>query len=67
MVDFSKVEFINNPNGSATIIFDLDDFALKELESLLGEGRDSQNFQSKFEDFVTCALTNYISAKSDPK
>lgn len=67
MVDFSKVELIDNPNGSTTIIFDLDDCTIKELESLLGEERDSQNFQSKFEDFVNRALTNYISAKSEPK
>lgn len=67
MVDFSKVEFIDNSNGGATIIFDLDDPTLMELESIFGENRDSQDFQLKFENFVICALTNYLSIKGESK
>lgn len=65
MIDFSKLEIIENPNGGATLIFDLEDPTLKELELILDESRDSNSFQEKFQNFVICALTSYLSIRNN--
>jgi len=60
MADFSNIEIIDNPDGGATIIFDLDDETIKELETALGVSRDSPKFVSSFQSFVEEGLRSYL-------
>ena len=60
VADFSNIEIIDNPDGGATIIFDLDDETIKELETALGVSRDSPKFASSFQSFVEEGLRSYL-------
>ena len=60
MADFSNIEIIDNPDGGATIIFDLDDETIKELETALGISRGSPEFASSFQSFVEEGLRSYL-------
>lgn len=60
MADFSQIEVIDNPDGGATIIFDLDHKTIKELEDALGVTYTSPDFIGRFQTFVEASLNSYI-------
>lgn len=60
MADFSNIEIIDNPDGGATIIFDLDDKTIKELENALGVSCNSPEFSLSFQAFVEESLRSYL-------
>ena len=63
MADFSKVEVVNTADGGATLIFDLDDETIKELESALGIPHTSPDFAGRFQAFVEAGLHTHLSIK----
>ena len=63
MADFSKVEVVDAADGGATLIFDLDNETIKELEDVLGIPHTSPGFAGRFQDFVEAGLHTYLSIK----
>ena len=63
MADFSKVEVVDAADGGATLIFDLDDETIKELEDALGISYTSPDFVGCFQSFVEAGLHAYLSLK----
>jgi len=63
MADFSKVEVVNAADGGATLIFDLDDQTIGELENALGIPYTSPLFTEHFQAFVEAGLNLYLSQR----
>lgn len=63
MADFSQIEVVDAADGGATIIFDLDDQTIKELEDALGIPYTSPHFAGRFQAFVEAGLNAYITLK----
>ena len=63
MADFSKVEVVDAADGGATLIFDLDDETIKELENALGIPHTSPDFAGRFQAFVEAGLHSYLALK----
>jgi hypothetical protein len=63
MPDFSKVEVVDAADGGATLIFDLDDQTIKELENALGIPYTSPDFSGSFQAFVEAGLNAYLTLK----
>lgn len=63
MADFSNVEVIDAADGGATLIFDLDDKTIKELEYVIGIHHTSPDFAGCFQAFVEAGLRSYLSLK----
>jgi hypothetical protein len=63
MADFSKVEVVNTADGGATLIFDLDDETIKELEDAIGIPHTSPDFAGRFQAFVEAGLHAYLMLK----
>lgn len=63
MADFSKVEVVDAADGGATLIFDLDDQTIKELEDALGIPHASPDFAGRFQAFVEAGLHSYLSVR----
>jgi len=58
---FKTMEVLNNPDGTATILFDLDEKEIELMESLLGVKSDNKiEFEEKFDNFVNTAITSYL-------
>jgi hypothetical protein len=60
MVDFSNMEIIEGGDGHTTIIFDLSDETLKELEDVLKTEHTSTLFSEKFQIFFEEAIRHYL-------
>lgn len=65
MADFSNIEVIDNPDGGATIIFDLDNETIKELEDALGISYNSPQFLTSFQSFVEESLKFFVMKNKD--
>jgi len=63
MADFSKIEVVEAADGGATLIFDLDDETIEELENALGIPHTSPLFTNHFQAFVEAGLNLYLSQK----
>lgn len=63
MADFSKVEVVDAADGGATLIFDLDDKTIKELEDAIEIPHTSPDFAGRFQAFVEAGLRSYLSLK----
>ena len=63
MADFSKIEVVDAANGGVTLIFDLDDETIKELEDALGIPYTSPDFVGCFQSFVETGLHTYLSLR----
>jgi hypothetical protein len=65
MADFSKVEVVEGGDGGMTLIFDLDDQTIKELEDVLKVSHTSPLFAQHFQAFVEAGLSSYLNTKGD--
>lgn len=58
---FDNIEVISNPDGSATVIVDLDDDQLRQMESVLNiSSKNTSDFEKAFEAFVNQAIKSYL-------
>jgi hypothetical protein len=60
MIDFSNMEIIEGGDGHTTIIFDLSDETLKELEDVLKTEHTSTLFSERFQIFFEDAIRHYL-------
>lgn len=63
MADFSQVEVVENGSGGMTLIFDLDDQTIKELEGVLQVSHTSPLFAQHFQTFVEAGLSSYLTTR----
>lgn len=62
---FKSIEVIDNANGTASIIFDLDEEELRLLESIFGiEYSNTEKFEEEFNIFVNKAIISYLNRKA---
>jgi hypothetical protein len=66
MADFSQVEVVENGSGGMTLIFDLDDQTIKELEDVLQVSHTSPSFAQHFQAFVESGLSSYLNTRGTP-
>ena len=62
MFQFKIVEIIDNPDGSANIIFEIDDSIKEQIKQFYGWKRWSSK---KFEQLFIEGLQNYIKSKNN--
>lgn len=60
MIDFSKLEIVEGVEGFTTLIFDLNEETIKELEDALQIEHTSPLFSERFQSFVEDAIKNYL-------
>lgn len=60
MIDFSNLEIIEGGEGHTTLIFDLNEETIKELEDALQMEHTSPLFSERFQAFVEDAIKNYL-------
>ena len=63
MADFSQVEVVEGGDGGMTLIFDLDDQTIKELEDVLQVSHTSPLFAQHFQVFVEAGLSSYLTTR----
>jgi hypothetical protein len=60
MIDFSNMEIIEGGDGHTTIIFDLSEETLRELQNALQVDYSSPLFSERFQIFFEDAIRHYL-------
>jgi hypothetical protein len=63
MIDFSNLEIVEGGGGFTTLIFDLNEETIKELEDALQVQYTSPLFSERFQVFVEDAIKSYLKSK----